>query len=425
MRYPYLTFFPLFLVLSSCHGPERQSPASGTKPQISPSDAASSLIRDIYAASPEVVRYDRYTLISTAPAHAQRDLLNQMTDIKMPPETIRTVGDALHYSLLETGWSLCADSGSLSVLYDRPLPSVHRHLGPVRLSEALQLLAGPAWQMKADQVLRQICFSLRTGFTAPSAIKPAPATTAKIAPSQPVLEVKKVVTPAQAQYHNIDIVRLKSDTAIPEWSPRGSGKATLPVVLKRILPAGWKADITPEVKKTPSGHATVLNWQGDRDWRAALNDLVQKNHWRASINPDTRTVVITPATPSAPLTTITPSKTPTPKPTTVPAVATTAPQLQKPLITPVWKAEPGTTLRKFLTSQASTVTCPTGGHWTVFWPENIDYPISAPLIFHGNFESLLNQLFTLYGPGRVDTPLYAKATRSQCLVAVSDKPGNR
>ncbi|MBZ9582959.1 PFGI-1 class ICE element type IV pilus protein PilL2 [Klebsiella quasivariicola] len=399
-----LTLLPLIL-LAGCEGTEHVH--SGTEPepvsQVTPSPATP---RDIYAGSPEVVRYDRYTLVGISPDKAQRDLLNQMTDISMPPETIRTVGDALRYALIESGWSLCPASGSLPVLYERPLPAVQRHLGPVRPSEALQLLAGPAWKMQADQVMRQICFTLRPGFAAPT-VMPVTSPTPLI-PSSP---------PPQTRYGNIDVTRINTDTVIPAWSPTGRGKATLPVVLKRILPAGWKASLSPDVKKQPAGHATVLAWQGDRDWQAVLDELLRANGWRAAINPDARTVVITPSPPVTPA-----AATQTP-----PAVtAATATPVQKPVSTPVWKAEPGTTLREFLTRQASTVTCPAGGHWIVHWPVNVDYPISAPQIFHGTFDAMIGRLFTLYGTaGQVDTPLYAQANRIQCVIAVSDKPGGR
>lgn len=46
----------------------------------------------------------------------------------------------------------------------RPLPAVQRDIGPVKLSEALQVLAGPAWRLKVDEVNREICFELRDQF---------------------------------------------------------------------------------------------------------------------------------------------------------------------------------------------------------------------------------------------------------------------
>lgn len=81
---------------------------------------------DIYRnRSPEVVRYDRYTLVSTRPADAQRDPLNQIVDITMPTRLVHTVGEGYRYLLLESGYSLCsATSSAFSELLSRPLPAV-------------------------------------------------------------------------------------------------------------------------------------------------------------------------------------------------------------------------------------------------------------------------------------------------------------
>lgn len=463
-----LPLLPLCLLLSGCQTPQIRSVVT---PNDTPATAGSpTAVRDIYAGQPEVVRYDRYTLVSTAPDSAQRDLLNQMTDIRMPPGTVTTVGDALHYTLLETGFSLCPATGPQTLLYDRALPAVQRHLGPVRLSEALQLLAGPAWQLRVDLVLRQICFTLRPGFTAP-AVTPATANVTAVtgAASTPLTAPAlfsrgpAAAAPATSTRPrgNIDVVYLKTGTLMPDWSPSGSGKATLPVLMRRVMPAGWRATLNPGVETAANGQLRIHAWQGDRDWRDILDDLARENGWRISLNPDTRLAVVTPAstrvatTPSAatsgtatpPVTA--PSATAAPAPTSPtvsapPATATPTPAsppvsappataaltpalppvITRPLNTPIWTAEPGSTLRTFLTRSAATVSCPPGGKWTVVWPVNVDYPVAARLDFHGTFEEMLGKVFALYAPGRVDTPLYARASRSQCVVAVSDKPGD-
>lgn len=246
MRQPVTLILPLIL-LAGCGGTIRHvHSGSEPAPASSPSPAAP---RDIYADSPEVVRYDRYTLVGISPDKAQRDLLNQMLDISMPPETIRTVGDALRYVLLESGWSLCPGSGPLPVLFDRPLPAILRHTGPVRLHETLQLLAGPAWKMQTDHVMRQICFSLRPSFSEPAVLPPA--TPALTPPAAPVPTPRvTTVAPPQTRYGSIDVTRLNTGTVIPAWSPAGRGKVTLPVLLN-----GWHASITPNPRTvviTPS-----------------------------------------------------------------------------------------------------------------------------------------------------------------------------
>lgn len=55
-------------------------------------------------ATPEVVRYDRYLLVSTSP---QQPPLEQLTTLSVPPGFHPTVGEALQYLLRDSGWSLC------------------------------------------------------------------------------------------------------------------------------------------------------------------------------------------------------------------------------------------------------------------------------------------------------------------------------
>jgi hypothetical protein len=43
-------------------------------------------------------------------------------------------------------------------LYALPLPVAHLHLGPMSLRDALLTLAGPAWELHANDRTRQVCF---------------------------------------------------------------------------------------------------------------------------------------------------------------------------------------------------------------------------------------------------------------------------
>jgi len=101
---------------------------------------------------PEVVRYDRYLLVSTSP---QQPPLEQLTTLSVHP----TVGEALQYLLRDSGWSLCLADARRAQLYGLPLPLSQYNTGPLRLKAALQLLAGPAWQMTTDENRREVCFA--------------------------------------------------------------------------------------------------------------------------------------------------------------------------------------------------------------------------------------------------------------------------
>ncbi|EEP5104958.1 hypothetical protein HBZ11_004597, partial [Salmonella enterica] len=99
---------------------------------------------DIYQRSPEVTRSGRYTLVSVKSADAQREPLNQLIDITMPGQLVNSVGDGFRYLLFQSGYSLCGRYGAdFAELLKRPLPAVQRKIGPMRLSEALQVVAGP------------------------------------------------------------------------------------------------------------------------------------------------------------------------------------------------------------------------------------------------------------------------------------------
>lgn len=105
-----------------------------------------------------VIRYGRYTLVELAPTAAQQDLLLQVIDIAIPDTLYASVGDALRYALLRSGYRLC-DGHDANALLTLPLPVAHYRLGPVVLLDALLTLAGPAWDLQVDESRRQVCFT--------------------------------------------------------------------------------------------------------------------------------------------------------------------------------------------------------------------------------------------------------------------------
>jgi conjugative transfer region protein (TIGR03748 family) len=107
---------------------------------------------------PAELRYGRYTLVSTEPTMEQRDLLAQIIDVNIPSSLSPSVQEAMHYVLQRSGYALCPDTASVKVLFTRPLPAAHYRLGPISLRRALQVLAGPAWQLTTDEVNRSVCF---------------------------------------------------------------------------------------------------------------------------------------------------------------------------------------------------------------------------------------------------------------------------
>lgn len=105
------------------------------------------------------LRNGRYTLVSTLPEVAQRDLMTQIVRINIPANMKPSVHDAMLYLLNRSGYQLCSlDSVEVNTLYTRPLPAAHYQLGPVALGSALQVLAGPAWEVEINEMDREVCY---------------------------------------------------------------------------------------------------------------------------------------------------------------------------------------------------------------------------------------------------------------------------
>lgn len=366
--------------------------------------SASPRVNDIYQnRAPEVVRYDRYTLVSTRPGDAQRDPLNQMVDISMPAQIVRSVGDGFKYLLLESGYSLCPVSSSLfSELLSRPLPAVQRSIGPVRLSEALQILAGPAWRLRVDDVNREVCFTLRDAYREFS-------TTRQVA-----------VLPSANNVGSITGASHQLKTSGNPFSAPSSSQKDVPA----------KAVLKPESLPVPS--PTIV---------AAKNipskpSPTKNSGTLLSLKPAEVSTYPSPPLPAAKVASTTVQQKPStailPAASVVQTTIKPMPVPNKPVFTAgqpiavvasgqVWRAEVGSTLKETLTRWAGEAKCENGGNWVVIWPVTLDYRIDAPLVFNGNFESILVQVFDLYR--QADKPLYASASRLQCLVSVSDQPG--
>lgn len=174
-RYKTLSVVLPLLLLAGCSSPPQklqQREAAVPTPSVAVTRNVQTVAPDEYARTPEVVRYDRYLLVSTDPMAAQRDPLSQIIDIRIPSSLHPTVADALRYTLKQSGYSLCATGPANGVLYRQPLPAVQYQLGPMRLRTALQVMAGPAWQLEVDDVQRVVCHSLRDGYQLPASQLP-------------------------------------------------------------------------------------------------------------------------------------------------------------------------------------------------------------------------------------------------------------
>lgn len=366
---------------------------------------------DIYQRSPEVTRSGRYTLVSVKSADAQREPLNQLIDITMPGQLVNSVGDGFRYLLFQSGYSLCGRYGAdFAELLKRPLPAVQRKIGPMRLSEALQVVAGPAWRMSVDEVNREVCFVLRDAWLAQAK---TPVSTTPVA----------TISDTPSVYASVETSRNPYTGVLP-------GKKAVPVVAGQLLASKKETGQKPVSQSLPvpalQPPATSVKSVGapvSATPPAPRNPFTGENLTGTTMPVPSSP---SPVVPQPRVNTPAPSAVATVKPATV--TGAVAKPITGTLVTvvasgPEWKAVAGSTLKESLTDWAGKADCSGGGHWVVIWQTSTDYRIDAPLVFKGNFESALVQVFDLYK--KADKPLFAEAYRLQCLVSVTDKPADR
>ena len=111
----------------------------------------------------DAVQVGRYLTVAPIPTAEQLEPLSVIVNVRFP-RSVHTVGGALQHLLPPSGYQLAdtrhADP-QLAVLTTRPLPEVHRQIGPMTLQEALSTLAGEGWQLEVDPVYRLVSFRLQ------------------------------------------------------------------------------------------------------------------------------------------------------------------------------------------------------------------------------------------------------------------------
>lgn len=368
-----LTTLTLCLLLASCttHKAEPARPAfdSSRNPDL--------LSPDLYpnGVQPEkepVVRYGRYTLVSTQPDAGQRDLMAQIIDVTIPSSMNPSVKDAMQYVMSRSGYSLCpADAGHVIILYTRPLPAAQYKLGPMTLRNTLQVLSGPAWQVKVDEVARQVCFVLRPGYQLPPAPRPKPVQQLYAKPAAPTPE-------AVAQPSSTEKVSTLESPVVVASVPTPAPITTSPAPAKKPE----STTVLPPAAPAKDGHPSSPP--------AAS----------APTNPPASAVKSTPPTPATVA--------------SAPPVKVLMPTEPSRQLTQSWSAEMGSTLRDTLEAWAKRA------RWTVRWePQDLNYPIEAPLTFHGSFEDAVSELFPLYDAA--ERPFLVNASRPQSLIIIKER----
>ncbi|WLI07599.1 TcpQ domain-containing protein [Pseudomonas sp. FP597] len=350
----HFTTLSLLALVASCATHTPQTP----KPAFDSSRNPDMLTPDLYpsGAVPEkepVVRYGRYTLVSTLPDSGQRDLMAQIIDISIPANMHPNVRDAMQYVVDRSGYTLCSpDTGHVNILYTRPLPAAQYKLGPMTLRNTLQVLAGPAWQVKVDEVNRQVCYVLRPGYQLPDSSRTVPTQMAATsAPSTTSVSAAPKSTPIGEMPSNVVVA------AVPTPTPINTASAA---------PTAATPVSTPAV---PAKDGSITTSSGMPTASRTVTSPTPASTQPASIGKSGN---------------VAPSTTVAPKPA---LAVVTAP---KPLAQ-IWTATTGSTLRQTVEAWAARA------KWTLIWKvDDLDYPIDAPLRFEGSFEEAIKEIFPLY-----------------------------
>ncbi len=220
------------------------------------------------------------------------------------------------------------------------------------LRNTLQVLAGPAWQVKVDEVNRQVCYVLRPGYQLPTPASPA----GKLyADKSQVSASTNSTAPASTQGVVV--------AAIPASAPISTSTSAVaePLPATTVLPLVAPAKDGPIPVVTPTAAAKPLI-AATSSASSVPNQLATSKLAKAV----TTTAVAAPAIEVKPI----PSTRPLPQ---------------------VWTAEVGSTLRDSVEEWAKKA------RWRVIWAqEDLNYPIKAPLHFEGSFQEAIEQLFPLY-----------------------------
>lgn len=108
----------------------------------------------------ELARTDRYTLTAMEATSDQAKPLSTITSVSLGRD-VNSVGDAINELLKGSGYRWQSRDSADHLLKELPLPAVVRNMGPIRLSDALQTLAGEAWVLRTDNLNRVVWFEIK------------------------------------------------------------------------------------------------------------------------------------------------------------------------------------------------------------------------------------------------------------------------
>jgi conjugative transfer region protein (TIGR03748 family) len=105
----------------------------------------------------------RYTVAAAQPPKDLANPLAVIATVSFPRGQVQTVGEALTYLLLRTGYRL--DEARMNEparhVLTLPLPESHRRLGPYRVEDIVRTLIGQAWTLQVDGMVRSVAFDVQ------------------------------------------------------------------------------------------------------------------------------------------------------------------------------------------------------------------------------------------------------------------------
>ncbi len=122
----------------------------------------------IHAAN--ITHINRYATVDNKPSAAQINPLLAVQHMHFP-QHITTVGEALTYWLRYSGYTLANEKlrcTALKEVLQKPLPQVHRHLGPLTIQDGLGVLVGKqVFSLESSHLHRVVNFKLMSqGYSA-------------------------------------------------------------------------------------------------------------------------------------------------------------------------------------------------------------------------------------------------------------------
>lgn len=119
-------------------------------------------VRNINA---EEIQVNRYTTLSNQPDETDSYPLAVTAKVHFPRGVVSTVGDAVRYLLIRTGYELApAEQMDEHVrrVFGLRLPESNRVMGPYRVDAMLRALMGRAFSLNVDQNLRLVSYASST-----------------------------------------------------------------------------------------------------------------------------------------------------------------------------------------------------------------------------------------------------------------------